>query len=142
MVGRYTPYCRTSIPRGKRVWSRGPDLGTDRRGTDRQRRQPLLDPFPQVMEPPARDDGSRAWRGRFARIPGWFVGGRYVVGPAPPTRERPPSPGSPWRTDVGHTWLPEQTPKAPRNPRPAWSAGPPGGVGAGILDTGRGAGAA
>ncbi|MGW1867626.1 hypothetical protein ACWCPS_18905 [Streptomyces mauvecolor] len=133
----------------------------------------------EVMEPLTRDDESRTWRGRFERIPGWFVGGWYIeffresqrVGiledlealpwseprcvqvmlhdeeddcfglwmfregklvevplpgterfrkPAPPTQEYAPSPGFLWRTDVGHTWLPEQTPEELRDPRPAW----------------------
>ncbi|WP_256382732.1 hypothetical protein [Streptomyces sp. Mg1] len=29
----------------------------------------------EVMEPLTRYDESRTWRGRFERIPGWFVGG-------------------------------------------------------------------
>ncbi|MFD3542066.1 hypothetical protein ACFWUQ_21585 [Streptomyces sp. NPDC058662] len=133
----------------------------------------------EVMEPLTRDDESRTWRGRFERIPGWFVGGWYIeffresqrVGilkdlealpwnqpycvqvmlhdedddcfglwmfhegklvelplprtgrfhePAPPTQEYPPRPGGLWRTDVGHTWLPEQTPEELRDPRQAW----------------------
>ncbi|MEU3906528.1 hypothetical protein AB0F20_22330 [Streptomyces goshikiensis] len=133
----------------------------------------------EVMEPLTRYDESRTWRGRFERIPDWFVGGWYIeffrerqrVGiledlealpwnqpecvqvmlhdedddcfglwmfregklvelplqgterfhqPAPPTQEYAPSPGSLFRTDVGHTWLPEHTPEELRDPRPAW----------------------
>ncbi|MFE7181799.1 hypothetical protein [Streptomyces erythrochromogenes] len=133
----------------------------------------------EAMEPLTRDDGSRTWRGRFERIPDWFVGGWYIEffrvsqrtgilkdlealpwrqpecvqvmlhdedddcfglwmfrdgalaevdiprtqrfhPPAPATQEYPPDPGSLWRTDAGHTWLPEQTPEHLRDPRPAW----------------------
>ncbi|MFE9565891.1 hypothetical protein ACFYM0_32810 [Streptomyces sp. NPDC006487] len=40
--------------------------------------------------------------------------------PAPLTQEFAPHPGSLWRTDVGYTWLPEQTPEELWDPRPAW----------------------
>ncbi|MFJ6369620.1 hypothetical protein ACIQK5_15755 [Streptomyces virginiae] len=40
--------------------------------------------------------------------------------PAPPTQEYAPHPGYLWRTDLGDTCLPEQTPEELRDPRPAW----------------------
>ncbi|MFD9333633.1 hypothetical protein ACFWBF_04350 [Streptomyces sp. NPDC060028] len=52
----------------------------------------------EAMAPLTRYDESRSWRGRLEQIPD----------------------GSLWRTDVGHTWLPEQTPEELRNPRRAW----------------------
>ncbi|MFJ6798430.1 hypothetical protein [Streptomyces sp. NPDC091268] len=75
----------------------------------------------QVMLHDEEDDCFGLWMfrdGKLVELP--IPGTERFHPPAPATQEYAPSPGSLFRTDVGHTWLPEQTPPALRDPRRAW----------------------
>ncbi|MCT9087555.1 hypothetical protein N4G70_01595 [Streptomyces sp. ASQP_92] len=75
----------------------------------------------QVMLHDEDDDCFGLWmfrEGKLVELP--LPGTERFYAPAPDTQEYPPRPGCLWRTDVGHTWLPEQTPEELRDPRPAW----------------------
>ncbi|AYV32816.1 hypothetical protein EES41_39280 (plasmid) [Streptomyces sp. ADI95-16] len=75
----------------------------------------------QVMLHDEDDDCFGLWmfrEGKLVELP--VSGTERFHTPAPPTQEYAPSPGHLFRTDVGHTWLPEQTPEELRDPRPAW----------------------
>ncbi|MCX5384707.1 hypothetical protein [Streptomyces sp. NBC_00083] len=75
----------------------------------------------QVMLHDAEDDCFGLWMFRerkLVELP--LPGTERFHEPAPPTQEYAPRPGYLRRTDVGHTWLPQQTPAELRDPRPAW----------------------
>lgn len=75
----------------------------------------------QVMLHDEEDECFGLWmfrEGKLVELP--LAGTERFHEPAPPTQEYAPSPGYLFRTDAGHTRLPEQTPEELRDPRPAW----------------------